>query len=73
MIAYIKKIFETALKLLIVNNVQGSAKKEADRYVADDYDILTGKSLLNHLTECFGGESIDVVAEPFFQLAKAKN
>ncbi|KAK5778747.1 hypothetical protein RI543_003670 [Arxiozyma heterogenica] len=67
------KIFETALKLLIVNNVQGSAKKEADRYVADDYDILTGKSLLNHLTECFCGESIDIVTEPFFQLAKARD
>ncbi|KAK5959780.1 uncharacterized protein PWA37_001157 [Arxiozyma heterogenica] len=73
MIAYIKKLFETALKLLIVNNVEGSAKKEADRYVAGDYGIPTGKGLLNHLTECFGTESIDVAAEPFFQLAKARN
>ncbi|KAK5773565.1 hypothetical protein RI543_005082 [Arxiozyma heterogenica] len=62
-----------ALKLLIVNNVEGSAKKEADRYVVGDYGIPTGKGLLNHLTECFGTESIDLAAEPFFQLAKAKN
>lgn len=72
MIVYIKKIFETVLKLLIVNNVEGSAKKEAERYVASDYGIPTGKGLLNHLTVCFGRKSMDVVVGPFFQLAKAK-
>ena len=53
-ITHFKKLFESALKLLILNNVEGSAKKKADRYDDGDYGIPTGKSLLYHLTVCFG-------------------
>ena len=60
----LRNIFETALILI---NVKGSAKKEAEKDVVGDYGIPTGKGLLYHLIECFGRDSMAIAAEPFLQ------
>ena len=69
----IMKIFETALKTLIMNNIEGNAKKEANKYLTGYYGNPSGRGLLFHLVAKYNKNTIGVISAPFFKINELKN